>query len=75
MTTEEVHEILDNEERKLTADELKEVVFKLKQDVFARYSEALEHENLHISQFYIGEVNAFQICLDLLEHLKGADNE
>ena len=75
MTTAELHEILDNEERKLTADELKEVIYQLKQDVFAKYSEALEHANLHISQYYCGESNAFQICLDLLEHLKEATTD
>lgn len=75
MTTAELHEILDNPQRKLTADELKEVIYQLKQDTFDKYSEALSNENLHISQYYLGETNAFQICLDLLEHLKGADNE
>jgi hypothetical protein len=75
MTTEELHEILDNEERKLTADELKEVIYQLKQDTFENYGEALEVENLHISQYYCGETNAFQICLVLLEHLKGANDK
>lgn len=75
MTTAELHEILDDENRKLTADELKEVVYQLKQDTFEKYGEELEVENLHISQFYLGETKAFESCLDLLEHLKGADNE
>ena len=75
MTTAELHEILDDENRKLTADELKEVVYQLKQDTFEKYGEALEVENLHISQFYLGETKAFEICLDLLEHLKGATDE
>lgn len=75
MTTAELHEILDDENRKLTADELKEVVYQLKQDTFEKYGEALEVENLHISQFYLGETKAFEICLDLLEHLKGADDD
>ena len=70
MTTAELHEILDDENRKLTADELKEVVYQLKQDTFEKYGEVLEVENLHISQFYLGETKAFEICLDLLEHLK-----
>ena len=72
MTTEELHEILDDENRKLTADELKEDVWQLKQDTFEKYGEALEAEILHISQYYLGETKAFEICLDLLEHLKGA---
>ncbi len=68
-----LHEILDNPQRKLTADELKEVIYQLKQDTFNEYSEALSNEILHISQFYLGEHNAFQICLDLLEHLEGEE--
>jgi hypothetical protein len=75
MTAAELHEILDDENRKLTADELKEVIYQLKQDTFEEYGEALEVENLHISQYYCGETNAFQICLDLLEHLKGENDE
>jgi hypothetical protein len=74
MTTEELHEILDDENRKLTADELKEVVYQLKQDSYEEYSKALSNENLYISQYYCGEHNGFQLCLDLLEHLEGADN-
>ena len=69
MTTAELHEILDNENRKLTADELKEVVYQLKQDTFTEWNKALRGENLHISQYYCGETKAFEICLDLLELL------
>ena len=62
MTTAELHEILDDENRKLTADELKEVVYQLKQDTFEKYGEALEAEILHISQFILAK----------LKHLKFA---
>lgn len=75
MTTAELHEILDDENRKLTADELKEVVYQLKKDAFTEWNKSLRGENLYISQYYSGEGNAFQICLDLLEHLKGATDE
>ena len=75
MTTEELHEILDNPQRKLTLAELQQTIYELKQNALGEWNKALEHENLHIGQFYCGENNAFQICLDLLEHLKGADNE
>ena len=68
MTTNELHEILDDENRKLTADELKEVVYQLKQDTFDK---AFNEENIYVARYYAGETNAFQICLDLLEHLKG----
>jgi hypothetical protein len=72
MTTAELHEILDDENRKLTADELKEVVYQLKQDTFDK---AFNEENIYVARYYAGETNAFQICLDLLEHLKGANDE
>lgn len=75
MTTAELHEILDDENRKLTADELKEVVYQLKQDTFEKYCEEMSKDNIPNSQFYGGETNAFQICLDLLEHLKGDNDE
>lgn len=72
MTFSELHEILDNEDRKLSKAELEEIIYKLKQDcadeVYKRMlgtiEEAIETE------FYSGEQNAFQIVLDLLEHLE-----
>lgn len=75
MTTNELHEILDDENRKLTADELKEVVYQLKCDIFNEALKADDNEDIYHLGYYNGETNAFQICLDLLEHLKGADNE
>lgn len=75
MTTAELHEILDDENRKLTADELKEVVYQLKQDCNDEYHKQIMMDDYEKAQFYSGETNAFHICLDLLEHLKGADNE
>ena len=76
MTTEELHEILDDENRKFTADELKEVICKLKQDCWDEYykENAKENANNYKMANYSGEINAFYICLDLLEHLKGDNN-
>ena len=76
MTTAELHEILDDENRKLTADELKEVICKLKQDCWGEYykENAKENANNYKMANYSGEINAFYICLDLLEHLKGDNN-
>lgn len=75
MTTEELHEILDDENRKLTADELKEVVYQLKQDCYTNHCKCSLSNDVNNAYFYAGEVNAFYICLDLLEHLKGAEDE
>lgn len=75
MTTAELHEILDDENRKLTADELKEVVCQLLLDTLDEWNKNIGNENLYISQFYSGKTEAFRICLDLLEHLKGDHDE
>ena len=77
MTTAELHEILDDENRKLTTDELKEVVYQLKRDCWGEYYKEYDRTNADNIKLitYSAEANAFQICLDLLEHLKGADNE
>jgi hypothetical protein len=76
MTIAELHEILDDENRKLTVDELKEVVYQLKQDCWDEYykENAKENANNYKMANYSGEINAFFICLDLLEHLEGAGN-
>ena len=74
MTTAELHEILDNENRKLTVAELKQVIYELKQDAFNELSKILDKKSLDRQDirnlgFYDGEQNAFQIVLDLFERL------
>lgn len=74
MTFAELHEILDNEDRKLSKAELEEVIYQLKQDTYEEFCRLVETEPVStIIQkrgFYHGETNAFQIVLDLLEHLE-----
>lgn len=75
MTFDELHEILDNEDRKLSKAELEEVIYQLKQDALNEFMRVPEttHKNLQNLRkigFYDGEQNAFQIVLDLLEHLE-----
>lgn len=69
MTFEQLHEILDDEKRKVSKKELAQVIYELKQDCF---DEIYNNENLTNLQgrYYAGEANAFQICLDLIEHLE-----
>lgn len=69
MTFEQLHEILDDEHRKLSKKELSQVIYELKQDCF---DEVYKRENISLAdeRYYLGESNAFQICLDLLEHLE-----
>lgn len=84
MTTEQLHDILDDANRKLTIDELKQIIYELKLDTSGEYNKEfdaaqealtlyLTHKHEKLMHFYSGETNAFQICLDLLEHLKGAE--
>lgn len=76
MTTADLHTILDDENRKLSLDELKQVIYKMKQDAFNEYAKLLDtfsanwYDPKYIDKyaFYKGEQNAFQIVLDLLEH-------
>ena len=79
MTFTELHEILDDENKKLSPAELRQVIYELKQDAFNEFGKCLETKSLKRQEirnigFYDGEQNAFQIVLDLLEHLKGEEN-
>ena len=69
MTFEQLHEILDDEKRKVSKEELAQVIYELKQDCF---DEVYGKEDIGRAdeRYYLGEANAFQICLDLLEHLE-----
>lgn len=67
MTDIELHQILDDENKKLTAAELKQVIYELKQDCFHSQRDLKADSWEHT--YYSGEQNAFQIALDLLEHL------
>ena len=72
MTTNELHEILDDESKKITVKELCQIVYELKKDTFEEYYKEydLKNANNYKLAFYDGESNAFQIVLDLLEHLQ-----
>lgn len=71
MTTEELHEILDDSDRKLSIDEIKEIIYELKSDVqneWYWYASGGSREDRYKAGFYAGEQNAFYLVLDLLEH-------
>lgn len=74
MTFNELHEILDNENKKLSLKELEQVIYELKQDCFNQeylLLDVFRSEEVKMQiKYYQGEQNAFQIVLDLLEHLK-----
>ena len=73
MTTAELHDILDDENKKLSLKEMREVIHQLENDVIQKAYEYCnrtnEQENYKYG-FYMGEVNAFILVLDLLEHLE-----
>lgn len=63
-----VYNLLDDESKTVSKKELLELLYALKLDVF---DIMLKLDNKPYQQaFYHGEHNAFQICLDLVEHLK-----
>lgn len=77
MTFTDLHKILDDENHKLSLDELKQVIYEMKQDCFKETAVLLddysnkrcgERHYIHTNAYYMGEKNAFQIVLDLLEH-------
>lgn len=81
MTISELQAILSDKAKKLSIAELKQVIYELKQDSFAGKNKIEEEydnwgcerdEFLLNAGFYNGEQNAFQIALDLLEHLEEA---
>lgn len=70
MTFEQLHEILDNPSKKLTKTELCQVLYELKQDCTNEGRRVFDQDDAHKYQYYMGMVNAFYICLALLEHLE-----
>lgn len=54
--------------KKLSFKDLKQIVFELKTDCF-NSQQTISPETWQYS-FYNGEANAFQIVLDLLEHIE-----
>lgn len=67
MTVEQLHDILDHKDKKLSINELCQVIYELKNDTLMYGNN--EQERV-LKQYYYGESNAFQIVLDLLEHLE-----
>lgn len=82
MTTAKLHKILDDASKKITSKELCQIIYELKQDTWGEYykeSDKKDANNYKLA-FYDGETNAFQIVLDLLDHLdctpqKGTNND
>lgn len=67
MTNAELHEILDDENKKISLKEFRDILWQLKEDCF----DEINVKKVSDQQFYYGEVNAFYIALDLSEHISG----
>lgn len=63
MTAEELQKIL-LDDKKLTIEDVQSILWELKEDCLNEIDKDLPKEK---ENFYYGEVNAFYICLDLLE--------
>lgn len=69
MTNAELHKILDDNDKKLSIKEFEKVIYELKEDCcYSSYKSTISSDTYHMG-FYSGEVNAFYIVLDLLEHV------
>jgi len=68
MTTSELHELLDDENKKISLKEFREILHQLKNDCGEEMckSDILNWEY----RYYCGEQNAFYIALDLSEHIE-----
>lgn len=76
MTTKELHEILDDENRKFTLSELKNIILWLKcEDTEKMLNIIMSDNDIKEAILLGGQTNGYQICLDLLEHLKGDHDE
>lgn len=72
MTTAELHQILDDENKKITLKEYQEILFQLKRDTIEEQVKYIRGNDLKYS-WYNGEMNAFGLALDLSEHIKGEE--
>ena len=79
MTKSELFAILDNEDKKYTLSELQNIIYELETDCVQMGYEVNRkpfkdlHSEYYNKGYYNGEQNAFRLCLRLLEHLKGTE--
>ena len=71
MTAEELHEILDNENLVLKPNEIINTIYELISDII---SESASNDITDSRRaWYSGELNGFQIAIDLLAHCEGIE--
>lgn len=69
MTVAELHEILDDENKIISLKEYQEILFQLKHDCTKQIADWDYDIISKEYQWYTGEMNGFQIALDLSEHI------
>lgn len=73
-TTTELHQILDDENKKITLKEYQEILFDLKWDTIEKASKVPVGQ-ISAFQWYNGEMNGFQLALSLSEHINEKEND
>ena len=73
MTNGELHDILDDENKKISLKEFRNIIYDLKRDCDREAYLASAARDIYKMGFYAGEQNAFYIALDLSEHIEESD--
>lgn len=68
MTNAELHEILDDENKKISLKEFRNILYELINDCVIESTREIDR-----MFFNSGQINAFYIALDLSEHIKESD--
>ena len=70
MTREELHKILDDDNKKISLKEFQEILYAMKRDCEGESYSSHTARDLYKAGYYAGEINAFYLALDLSEHIK-----
>lgn len=75
MTTAELHNILDDKNKKISLKEYQDILYQLKNDTIALATreEVEKQEETKRCYWYQGETNGFQIALELSKHIEGIE--
>ena len=68
MTVAELHEILDDKNKKITLKEFQRLLWEMQKDANEEHTK-YEFNDKEF-QWYCGEMNGFQLALDLSEHIE-----
>lgn len=69
MTNGELHDILDDKNKKISLKEFRDILWELKKDCFDEINK-LDVTDTNKTQFYYGSINVLYLALDLSEHIE-----